>query len=409
MDSLANRAANGGAIGTRIIPAALPTATDMNIHPLSKPAGRTESLDVIRGIAAMVVMLSHCSIGVSTAMPAAWAALAWTPLRFFWSGHQSVIMFFVLSGFALTRMIESMKPYGYWKYLGARVARLYPPYILSVVFALAVFGTISAFGVHWEWGWMTVSKPYLTLPLALGHLMMVGVFQMGDINPVIWSLVYEMRISILFPLVLWAVSRYNFKAVFAFVGLSLLYWLRYRGLTWDWPLTATSNLLETLHYTTFFAFGSWIALNQISIRAKLAALSKVATGMMWLLGLALFTYSYNGSFHLGQRALADVFIGIGSVIVIALSLDLAHGALFNIGKWFGKISYSLYLTHTPILHACLILLFPRIGGIATALIAIVLAIGFAALFNRYIEQPSIRLARAVARRNRAAHPANYPA
>lgn len=318
-------------------------------------------------------------------------------------------MFFVLSGFALTCMIENMKPYGYWNYLGARIARLYPPYILSVVFALAVFGTMSAFGVSWEQGWMTVSKPDLTLPLALGHLAMIGVFKMGDINPVIWSLVYEMRISILFPLVLWAVSRYGYRAIFSFVGLSLLYWFRYRGLIWNWPATATSNLLETLHYTTFFAFGSWIALNQVSIRIKLKALDNVAVGMLWLLGLALFTYCFDGSLHLGQRALADIFVGIGSAIMIALSLNISHGALFNIGKWLGKISYSLYLTHTPILHACLILLFPRVGGFVTPLIAAVLALGFAAIFNRYVEQPSIRLARSIARRNKSGQPVNYPA
>lgn len=371
----------------------------MNTQSASRAADRVESLDVIRGTAAFIVMLSHCIIGVSAAMPQMWERLNWTPLRIFWAGHQSVIVFFVLSGFALTCMVRGMPAYGYGRYVLARIARLYPPYILSIGFALAVFGALAAAGIQWEEGWMTVSKPHLTTPLAIGHLLMIGVFGMGDINPVVWSLVYEMRISILFPLILLAVTRYGFKAIAGFVCLSVLYWLRYGGLDWKWPATATANLLETLHYSTFFAMGAWLAINRQAVLRKVASVGRIGTCVLWIAGLALFAYSFDGSFNLGQRALSDLFVGLGSAIIVALSFELPQGRMFRFGKWLGKISYSLYLTHTPILHACLILLFARIGGIATAAIAIVLCLSFAVVFHRFVESPSIRLGRYIIRRS----------
>lgn len=351
---------------------------------------RFESLDALRGFAALLVLVFHFLTVLYHPLPA-----AWSPFRFFLAGHQAVIMFFVLSGFALTCMIDGMEPYSLSRYIAARVIRLYPPYILSIVFSLAVFGVLAAFGAQWQAGQMDLLKPVLTTSLAIGHLFMVGVFGMGDINPNIWSLVYEMRLSIAFPIILLAVSRFGIRAVCAFALLSVMYWARYRGVDWKWPATAIANLLETFHYATFFAMGVWLARNRDHIRKWIRALAAPALAVIWVAALAMFTYSFNGAMNVGYRALLDLPAGIASCTIVALFLDLPSTMISRFGKWLGKISYSLYLTHIPILHGAVILFYHSAGPALTGLAALVVSFAFASTYHRWIELPTIRLARRV--------------
>lgn len=356
----------------------------------SERLGRFESLDVLRGFAAVIVLVFHFLTVLYQPHPA-----AWSPLRFFLAGHQAVIMFFVLSGFALTCMIKNMTSFALRKYVGARIVRLYPPYILSIAFSLAVFGTLTTLGAQWQAGHMDLLKPHLTLHLALGHALMIGVFDMGAINPNIWSLVYEMRISLLFPLIFWMVSKYGIRAVATFAMLSILYWARYQSVDWKWPATTASNLLETFHYATFFAMGAWIAIHHNCVVAYVKSLSRLKTVIAWVASIALFTYSFSAELNVGYRALLDLVSGVASSSILALSLDMQRTIIFRLGKWLGKISYSLYLTHVPILHASVILFYSSKGVAFTGIFALVASFLFAVGYNYIIEIPTIRFGRKI--------------
>lgn len=62
-------------------------------------SNRIESLDSIRGIAALAVLMGH-TVG-SFAWPLAWSKIPF--INIFFEGYPAVIMFFVLSGFVLSR------------------------------------------------------------------------------------------------------------------------------------------------------------------------------------------------------------------------------------------------------------------------------------------------------------------
>ncbi|KVO03244.1 hypothetical protein WJ69_27665 [Burkholderia ubonensis] len=96
--------------------------------------------------------------------------------------------------------------------------------------------------------------------------------------------------------------------------------------------------------------------------------------------------------------LGDIFIGIGASLAIVLTIDFGDSATFRLGKWLGKVSYSLYLTHMPILQACIILLYRDHGPWITCATAIAIALTFARIFNAAIEVPSIRLGRMLTKR-----------
>jgi len=90
-----------------------------------------------RFLAAMVVMLGHFGLLIA---PAGWIA----PML----GGYGVSFFFVLSGFILTyRYWDDFAPgvrfAAYWRYFVARIARVYPSYVLALVLITALYFAIS--------------------------------------------------------------------------------------------------------------------------------------------------------------------------------------------------------------------------------------------------------------------------
>jgi peptidoglycan/LPS O-acetylase OafA/YrhL len=80
--------------------------------------GRLAALDSLRGLLALSVFLFHIVLvydkGIVSDNPAPPTSLAeWvlnnSPLRIFWSGHQAVVGFFVLSGFVLTLSFAGLR------------------------------------------------------------------------------------------------------------------------------------------------------------------------------------------------------------------------------------------------------------------------------------------------------------
>lgn len=107
---------------------------------------RMASLDGLRGIAAVVVLLNHSFVLVPSVADAfngtekghgvAWW-FTYTPLHVVWAGSEAVMVFFVLSGFVLTRSCEAV--YSSWRaYYPSRLLRLYLPVVAALLFAAAM-------------------------------------------------------------------------------------------------------------------------------------------------------------------------------------------------------------------------------------------------------------------------------
>jgi peptidoglycan/LPS O-acetylase OafA/YrhL len=357
--------------------------------------GRESSLDALRGFAAVAVVIAHTTIvGLYNVEPY-WTYLKWSPLRVFWSGHQAVILFFVLSGFALSRMLESIKGESYFSYLSSRIVRLYPPYLASVIVAALAYWLLLKLGFNWEKGWLNLSKPVLDQEVLINHLLMIGSFDTNSINPPIWSLVHEMRLSIVFPLILAATVRWGWKALMVAVSSSLFIGAltlhgKPDGLSW-WHL----SLLSTVHYGTFFLLGAFLSRKSPLIVKYLVGLSNKARGVLWLSYLLLYAYPFDNPWTFGQRIFGDIFIGIGSAGLIGLALSSNTVFLSKYGQSLGKISYSLYLNHNLALSLSIIIFYMAIPEMGVWLVTFCLAFLLAYLMGHLVEQPAQKLSRVI--------------
>ena len=95
---------------------------------LNYKSGRIHYLDSIRGIAALLVVVSHF-IGWK------WAdTLQFKLASFIFNGTEAVSFFFVLSGFVLSySYVNSSRKVKPFQYLYRRVLRLYPAYIITIL------------------------------------------------------------------------------------------------------------------------------------------------------------------------------------------------------------------------------------------------------------------------------------
>ncbi|HHQ8913394.1 TPA: acyltransferase family protein [Bacillus cereus] len=318
---------------------------------------RYEELDSIRGISSLVVMIGHHLMIFSVFQnysyednkPFVMYLLKETPARLiFSSGNESVIIFFVLSGFVLYRSIQNNYD-SYGSFLLKRICRIYIPYIVAILIAILCQTTMSKYGISdlSEWfnrSWTLESS----LSLIVQHILLVGKYNTDAYNGVIWSLVHEMRISIIFPLVLMVCLRKTLRdsllTLFSFSICSVVILLLFHS-----SLTLTSYAL-TLHYTVLFLLGALVAKyknNVIVFYSNRTKNEKIA----WFL-LAILLYMYEGLIGeikvLNNFILRDYVVAISACLFVILSLAVSTLSSLLRNKYLlylGKISYSLYLYH----------------------------------------------------------------
>jgi len=292
-------------------------------------------------------------------------------------------------------MWQSMGEKGYFAYLTSRVIRLYPPYLFSIAIALVVYKFFAISGFEWASGWMNVPKPDLSTVSVADHVLMIGAFNTSEVNPPIWSIVHEMRISIVFPAIFYVVARFRGYAVCIFCMSSLLVSWLISGVVPLRPIQA--ELLLSIHYSTFFAVGALIALKADLIASYTASISHSSKVIAVFLGFLLYSYPFDNPWSLSQRVVGDLAIGIGASILVSMALSYQKPILGKVGYFLGRISYSLYLNHILALNLVIILFYKNSGAMMVWLSVIPLAILFAYIAWRAVEVPSIDFSRRVRR------------
>jgi peptidoglycan/LPS O-acetylase OafA/YrhL len=373
---------------------------------------RIHSLDSLRGLAAVSVVFLHI-LSIYGAKDS-WAIsathgnflaflLVRTPVGIFFAGGAAVILFFILSGFVLSLPFLSDHPQSYHTFVIRRICRIYLPYAAALFIAIGVRGAVSVEPVHGTTPWFTAfwSAPP-TLGTVAGYLAMTGFPYHTNIDFVVWSLIHEMRISLIFPLLLTATSRSRlWLRLLAFFGLSFAcgWWAVRIGQGASVTQLSIQTMLQTGSYIWFFVVGIELARHRRMIAAWVVSRRRISFGA--LLFLAACLYCTRSLFPtLGPTPESDFIIGIGAAGFIALALGRAR-----LDRWLtwapflflGRISYSLYLFH-PIVLLAFVYALHNVLSPTIILIAIVPASVLAAwVARRLIEEPSMQIGRFLTR------------
>lgn len=363
-------------------------------------------LDSLRGLAALSVVINH-ALNVlpefgGNGEPTALSILATGPLHIFWAGHQSVVLFFVLSGFVLSLPFHKGSP-EIGAFFVKRICRIYIPYWTAVFLAFGAFACFGSGGIPElsEWFAGTWRQP-ITQNVVAQHCMLIGSFCNGHYNPVLWSLVIEMRISLIFPLLMLCVIKLRWQTSLLLVGIGC--YVLGRGGHWyaSHIMANHCDYWLTLMYVYMFLAGSILAKHATEIGNRWQGLSPIKR--RGILAAALVSYAYVFWLPAGIQTPASRIFGdfptVAAVcifIVAALNSSRLSNQLHRPSViLLGKVSYSLYLLHGIILLSLVNALYGQ-WPLGLILAAVVPLSVIAAIISYYlVEAPSIILGKKLA-------------
>lgn len=336
------------------------------MSPVHDPR-RLPFLDGLRAIAALWVVLGHCHL----------FALGWNrsgslwgrPLDILLYSHLGVNLFLVLSGFCLAlpvvrngdRLATSTADY-----FKARAWRILPPYYGALLLILLAnfFWPIAAWGRHpvgltAEISWQVLATNLL--------LMQDFFWQFNSINGAFWSIATEWHLYFLFPALVWVLRRHGTTALLlcGAAAAALLTWLSFQRphLSEAFPISVP----QPPYFIVLFVMG--VAAACVAFGPQFAAARARLQRRAWLLGAALcvpllaLVWRYriidgtNVWGFIDHLHLIDPLAGgVAAALLVGLcGLARSHWLHRALGSrvlvWIGGFSYSLYLTHVPILAA----------------------------------------------------------
>lgn len=317
------------------------------------------SLDLLRGLAALAVAFFHFTHGNKD-----YLSHDGILFQIGTVGFLGVEVFFVISGFVIP---YSMYRAGYkisqaGRFLGKRVVRIEPPYILSILMVIAL-NYISTLSPYYR------GEPFhldfTGLALHLGYLN--AFFHYNWLNDVYWTLAIEFQyyliIALSFPLLIHSKKIYSFIFLLIFGVAS--FFVKEHSLIFSY------SLLFIIGIIMFQFYIGYLSSKQFGI-------------LMMVLFILLF-----GMFD--QRYVVAALLPFFFVFYIDLDDKLS--------KFLGKISYSLYLVHIPIGGRVINLIetftqneLLRSLGV---FVAIIVSIFASWIFFKVIEEPAIKWAKRI--------------
>jgi len=304
--------------------------------------GRIAGLDVLRGVAILMVLFFHGFDGAESYQE--WHG----PFRFFvfltHFGAEGVHLFFVLSGFLITGILldSKGKPDYYRSFYIRRCLRIVPAYLLMVA-TLKIWGGIS-------WNYVVASLLFVA---NMASLTGARTEEYG-----FWSLAVEEQFYLVWPLVLRNL-RTNTTIRVVIAGLLLS------------PLARALVAFKT-HGTGDAYFKTWAnvdylfygALVAVWLREHGSKVDEVRKLARILLAISIVTVplamcAWSRSLPMGAECLMSGFGRLPlawlfvALLLLALvshsssqeSRGLFHGPLAKVASFYGFISYGLYLVH----------------------------------------------------------------
>ena len=374
--------------------------------------GYLPGLDGLRALAIACVILAHANV-VGDPFPS--GRFEGAVARLLGAGWVGVDLFFVLSGFLITRILVAARgePHFFRNFYMRRTLRIFPAYYLYA--ALMLFA-MPALGGHlgsaeWRsghaWDKASVLLYFYNVRVALtGHPLLL-------VNH-LWSLAVEEHFYLVWPLVVAACEERTLMRL-ALLGLPFAFLCRLAVLHAHVPMLAAYELtpchVEGLLLGGFLAV-AWARKDDWE-RVRGAAPYTLAASALAIVSIAAVTGHFSGTIGAGDvpqvRSSAMVLLwGISAVAVFCASMLVFVLERGRLSRWLeqpllrrvGRLSYGMYLYHLILLwvgydalHASPLwhVLPMSVLKLGLAAFDLVASYGLAALSYRFLEAPFLRL------------------
>lgn len=317
-------------------------------------------LDGLRGLAALYVMIGHARWLLWEGFQQYYIHpkdyTLWNKsLAYFFAGfrygHEAVLFFFVLSGFvihlkyAYRLKAGSQKKFDLLDYLFRRVKRIYPPFLYALLITF-IFDWIGFKILGYQDIYLSntvypvINKDVqfhtegITLLGNLFFLIDAYVPAFGTNGP-LWSLKFEWWFYIIYPL-FFGLSR---RSIYQATSLMFILFIA-SFFPFIWPL----KLLQQV-FGLMLSWWMGVLLADIYV-------GRIKLNFKWLIPLSILIIPSLLRL-IPNPIMSDTLMAIGFSGVVALCFYLQKQkfnlTLFERLKWLGDMSYTLYVTHFPIL------------------------------------------------------------
>ncbi|MGU3360352.1 acyltransferase family protein [Methylobacterium sp. M6A4_1b] len=298
-----------------------------------EPLQRFDTLDALRGVAALCVLILHCS--------------SWTGKQSQF-GYLAVDFFFCLSGFILAhtydhRLRQGMTPA---TFLRGRIRRLYPLYLMGAFLGLLVrFGESGASLLH-----SPAALLGLTILVSLTCLMMPFPFGVPEraawpLNSPSWSLSFELLVNVVYSVWLWRLTRPSLLAAIVAGWICLVWATVALGSLEGGDTTAT---LPMGFARVAFSFPLGVFIARLYGDGRLASIPArhpflPAMGLLLILFCPPFC---------DRKIIEICSVTVALPFVLVLGIRARRVISWQAGSRFlGRLSYPLYILHYPIFLA----------------------------------------------------------
>lgn len=298
-----------------------------NLYPdLQKTKHQFETLDGLRGIAAIGVVIFH------------FMEIAYPDFNnnFIAHGFLAVDFFFCLSGFVIAYAYDDrMENMGLGEFFRARIIRLHPLVVLGSILGLVAY-LFDPFGGHPEvYSAGKILLMFITSMLLIPFpVIEERFFNLFGLNAPSWSLFWEYVANIVYALVLVKLSR----VILLCLGVLAAIWITYVAAT-------AGSLLGGWSAGTFWDGGARIAYSFLAgmliFRYKITIKNNLGFIGMAILLSAAFMMPYSWGWP-GELAVVLVYFPL--MIALGAGTSTATG-LKKTCSFLADISYPLYMTH----------------------------------------------------------------
>lgn len=364
---------------------------------------RLKGLDSVRGVAALIVVMCHMFRILFLENDPFKLEIDYTPLQYLVNGRLSVIIFFVLSGFVLNLSITGRgENFSYSSFAIKRFFRIYIPYLIVMAAVWEIFRHVAQVvpSVPAEWQEWSEPKTWQTM---LGMLFMGGFVGDDLLNSVVWTLFVEMQIALVFPLMVWVMRKYHVWALLGFLVVSHFASKAFVAIDGNIPFfeakSVIGRVLLTTYYAQFFAVGIFVAQHMTTIQFVVRRIPK-PVHIAAIIVAALIPYK----FYEDRFIVSDLFyLAVATGIVVYAISFYRAGQVLSAGilQWLGRISYSLYLVHMPLLMAMTWLFYRYLPMDVIMLLTLPVIFITAEVTHRFVEVPAMDLGRRLAGGRRA--------